>query len=148
VSLVPANAVAAAVKGEGNSFSALTLVDSAALATYHCKEDEACYTESVAPDGVVTHELSLTMERMDQASARAVTELVEESLDSGLVAIVRTNNNTSILVGWSQWFQGRYPLRVASAVGQTGRTLSDVSAEVVVLRSTDLDKAWAYTGTV
>ncbi len=149
VSLVPASAVTAATKAaNANEFSAVTLATSQAFATYNCKEDEAFYTETVSPDGVVTHELSLTMERMDSTSAKAVTELIQASLDTGIVAIIRTNNDTSMLVGWSDWFKGRYPLRVHSAVGQTGKTLSDVSAEVVVLRSVDVDKAWGFTGTI
>jgi hypothetical protein len=148
VALVSADAVVAVTKAAEGEYSAMTLAEGETPALYHCKEDEAAYTETVGADGVVTHELSITMERMDPTSAKAVNEILDASRESGIVAIIRTNNDTSILVGWSEWFKGRYPLRLHSTAGVTGRTLSDVSAETVVLRSVDADKAWAYTGTV
>ncbi len=146
VVLVSAGAVTSVTKAAEGEYSAITLANSQTPAVYHCKEDEACYTETINQGGVVTHELSLMMERMDPVSAKAVTEIIEASHDSGIVAIIRTNNDTAMLVGWSDRFGGRYSLRLHSATGETGRKLSDVSAETVTLRSVDTDKAWAFSG--
>ncbi len=146
VALARAGAVTGVAKAGSGEYSTVALSNGESFAFYYCKEDEARYTEKVNANGVVTHELTLVMERMDPVSARAVNELLDASREDGVVAIVRTNNDASVLVGWSDWFEGRFPLRVHSAEGDSGRSLSDVSAETVVLRSIDTDKAWSFTG--
>ncbi len=141
-------AITAVTKNPQGEVTAITLAEDEQFALYHCKEDEAMYSETVDEAGVVTHELSLTFERMDAGSSKAVAELLAASHESGVAAIVRTNNDTAIFVGWSDRFAARYPLRMVAATGISGRKLSDVSSEALTLRSVDTDKALPYVGTI
>jgi hypothetical protein len=147
VALVRAGAVAGVERDAEGGYSLLSLAAGEDFAIYRFKEDEALYVEEVAADGLVTHTLSFTLERMDAASAAAVEQLCAASPE-GLVAIVATNNDTAVVVGWSERFGGRYPLRLERGVGSSGRQPVDISTEHVVLRSIDTAKARAYTGVV
>lgn len=146
VAIVEAAAVIGATKGAAESISAVSLAAGKEFALYHPREDEARYTETVTADGLVAHELTLTLERMDGETRRAVEELLAAS-PGGMVAIVATNNGNALLAGWSERFGCEYPLRLHAVAGGTGRTLSDLSAETITLRSVDTAKALAYTGT-
>lgn len=123
---------------------------SGAFAAYHFKEDEARYTETVscgAGPALVKHELTLDLERMDAETCRAVQELCADA-GGGFVAVVTTANDVSLLVGYSSKFGAEYPLRLAKSVGTTGSALTDVTAESIVLASTDTSKSLMFTGAI
>lgn len=123
---------------------------SGVFAAYHFKEDEARYTETVsggAGPATVKHELTLSLERMDGQTRRAVEELLADA-GGGFVAVVTTSNDVSLLVGCSRKFGAEYPLRLAKSVGTTGSALTDTTAESIVLTSTDASKALVFTGSV
>lgn len=151
LALVQAEAVTAAdYDVDAGCYTGITLAGGKAFAVYHFKEDEAAFTETAvtnAAGALVTHRLSFTLERMDEASATAVQELCK-SAPNGLIAIVTSNNDVSVLAGYSERFGAAYPLRVQSAAAASGRKLTDVSVETVVLASSDVDKARPYTGPV
>ena len=149
VALVQAGAVAG-VKYDGlnRRYTEVTLQSGEAFAVYHFKEDAAVYTERVASDpsgSLVTHTLTMMLERMDAASAEAVQALCKASLYGGLVAIVTFNNGGSFLVGYSDRFGLEYPLRMKTAAGVSGTLLTDACGESVTLACVDTDKACAYT---
>ncbi len=149
LALVQAEAVAEAEYDvDAGCWARLTLSQGKEFAEYHFKEDEAVFTETVTANAagvLVTHTLSFVLERMDTASARAVRELCT-STPNGLVAIVTTNNDVSVVVGYSRKFGAGYPLRVQRAAAASGRKLADTSAETVVLVSVDIDKAIPFVG--
>ncbi len=149
LALVQAEAVVdAEYDVDAGCWAGLTLSPGTEFTEYHFKEDEAAFTETVASNAagvLVTHTLSFTLERMDTASAHAVRELCS-SAPNGLVAVVTSNNDVSVIVGYSRRFGAAYPLRVQRAAAASGRKLADTSAETVVLVSVDTDKAIPYTG--
>lgn len=149
LALVQAEAVQAAdYDHDEGAWAGLTLETGKEFAVYHFKEDEAAFTETAVANAagvLVTHTLSFTLERMDTDSARAVRELCNDA-PNGLVAIVTTNNDVSVLAGYSRRFGPGYPLRVQRADAVSGRKLTDTSMETVVLVSVDTDKALPYIG--
>ena len=149
IAIVQASAVAGVdYDADADCYTGVRLETGAAFAVYHFREDGADFTEKVASNGVdvlVTHTLSFALERMDRVSARAVREFCTSTPD-GFVAIVTTNNDVSVLAGYSERFGLEYPLRLQRAAAGSGMKLTDVSAETVALASTDTEKAKAYAG--
>lgn len=147
VALVGADAVAGVERDPATGgYTAITLAEGAAFALYRFREDQAEYTETVSTDEgpvLVEHALEMMLERMDGASARAVQELCGAG---GVVALVTTNSGVTLLVGYSDRFGARYPLRLNRSSGESGRRPTDDTAERVVLRSADTAKARVFTG--
>ena len=135
---------------QADAWTAVVFEGSARFARYEFREDEARFRETVAAAQgacTVTHELRFFLDRMGKESSRAVDELARAS-QNGLVAYVQSANEDSFLVGCSLLFGTERPLRLVSASGTTGQTLSESSGETIVLASEDTSKSLPYTGDI
>ena len=110
---------------------------------YDFREDEAEYQEKTEINQgvvIVTHELTFLVDKMSNATAVAVSELIESSFQ-GFIALIQTYANETYLIGYSQEFGKQRPLHVAQTSSSTGKRFTEPSSEIVVLQSTDTAKA-------
>ena len=148
VALARADAVRAVEYDAGDdSFSEIDLLPGEKFSLYNFKEDEASYSETLSCSGgvvSVTHELTFMLEKMDEVSRMAVEELCEASYD-GLIAVVTTNSDVSLMVGYSRKFGAERPLKVSRSAAVTGRGPADVTGETLSLVSTDGSKSKRFS---
>lgn len=129
-----------------NQINNFNLKEGCKFATYDFREDEAEYRETVSfANGAYTvqHELKFMTEKMSEISCSMIMELIEAS-SGGIVAAIVSPNNTCHIAGYSKEFLAGRPLRVASVVGTSGRSLKDGTGETVTLQSTDVSKAMTF----
>lgn len=129
-------------------YSAITLDDACFFAKYEFREDEAEYKESVSiVNGarIVNHELTFLLDKMGNDTTKAITNILDVA-QNGLIAIIRTMNGDSFLIGYSTEFLKERPLRVAAVNGTTGKLLAEGTNEIITLRCQDVAKAKPFTG--
>ncbi len=129
---------------EARAYTNLELQLNQHFIVYEFREDEAEYqekTEITQGTTVVTHELSFLLDRMCNATAIAVSELIDSSF-RGFIAIIQTFANETYLIGYSPEFGKQRPLHVVQTSSTTGKRFTEPGSEIVVLQSTDTSKAY------
>ena len=141
IELTPADNVAA------DDFS---LHDPSLLWPVTFAEGAGRYIEDVNyQDGIpiVSHTLEFHTDKIDRESDRMLRSLAACSL-RGLVALVTTNNNVRLLVGYSEAHGSERPLRLEKVEADTGKIHTDAGTEVIRLCCRDTAKAALLDGGV
>ncbi|MDR0954536.1 MAG: hypothetical protein LBM20_04045 [Rikenellaceae bacterium] len=96
---------------------------------------------------VVVHTLEFQTDKMDRESDSLLRQLAEAS-PGGLAAVVTTNDNVSLLVGYSPEHGAERPLRLEKVAGRSGKKYADPSREAISLVSRDTAKARILNGSI
>lgn len=149
--LIEAADAGAFTLGVGSEYASTTPNATAVYKEYEFKEDTLNFEETVQTENGVTSvnkTVTFYVDKMDQLSRDMVEEIKAASL-CGLVAIIEDNNNEFWVVGYSERFGVRRPLRLADGtVSQLGTALTDQNGRTIVLACQDAEHSRTFTGTV
>lgn len=132
-----------------DAYSDLLVEHGTGFVKYAFAEDQAQYSELVAGNvgkPVVRHELRFTIAGMNDATRRAVEQLANAK--DGLAALVHGRQGEILLVGWSEKFGARRPLRLDRAAGISQQEPDQTPAEAIILTASDTEKAKNFTGEI
>ena len=121
----------------------LTLHDPSLLWPVTFAEGAGRYIEDVNyQDGIpiVSHTLEFHTDKIDRESDSLLRQLAACSL-RGLAAVVTTNNNVRLLVGYSEAHGSERPLRLEKVEADTGKIHTDAGTEVICLCCRDTARA-------
>ncbi len=112
-----------------------TVVDDGLILPLDILEDRSSYVaQCKTPEGVamVSHKLTIVLEEP------AGRELVERFAPPvGVVAIVSFNSGVTIIVGWSEHFEGEQPLRLTQVEYDSGHRAQDLPVAELCFESCD-----------
>ncbi len=131
-----------------DAYTGITLASGKSPATYSFGEEQATYRETTNLDNgvrIVTHSLRFSLDKLDADAREALCEIATASL-CGLVALVTTENNDTLLVGYSREMAGERPLRLAASDASTGTKQTDPGTVGLALESCDTAPARIFTG--
>ena len=123
----------------GTLCTSLNFVDEGALMECELLEEESCFEEELSSDSgavAVKHRLSLVAER-NEVDVWLAPEFRTESLNCGLCAVVELNDGRRLLVGYSERFGAKQPLRVVSIKSSSGTRRTDPPKVSLTLENFD-----------
>jgi hypothetical protein len=133
-----------------NDYSAVTMDGANLFKKYEFEQDMAELRLNGANEGnafIQTQEVEMQLNRMSTTLRASIEELVKESL-CGMIFIVKDNNGVMWVVGYSQRHGKDRGLELVTDTGITGKALTDINSNVVVLSTTSAEMARVFTGTV
>ncbi|MDR2935862.1 MAG: hypothetical protein LBU80_00755 [Rikenellaceae bacterium] len=145
---VRSDIVAIAYDESRDAYTSITLASGETPAIYTFGEEQATYRETINLDNgvrITTHTLAFSFDKMDADARKALCEIATASL-CGLVAVVTTENNDTLLVGYSREMAGERPLRLAASDASTGAKQTDPGTVNLALESCDTAPARTFTG--
>jgi len=131
-------------------FHSLLLHEPAKLAECSFAENAIRYREETDNrNGVpsIVHSLEFHTDKIDGESDRFIRMLVEAS-QSGLAAVITTQNNIRLVVGYSEEHGTERPLRLQQVIADTGNKPADNGHEAISLISRDTAKARILDGKI
>jgi len=131
-------------------YSSILLHDQANLAECSFAENAAAYREETdIRNGIpfVVHSLEFHTDKIDQESDRLIRQIASASY-CGLAAIITTNENIRLIVGYSDEHLAERPLRLEKIFSDSGKKHTDGGYEAISLISRDTAKARILTGTI
>jgi len=129
-------------------YYAIHFHDSRKLVSCTFSEDAVAYNEqSLCRHGIlsVTHTLEFHTDKIDRKSGEFIRELLDNSC-CGLAAVITTNNNIRLVIGYSEEHGAERPLRLEKISADTGKAYSDTGHEVIRLCCRDTTKARIFEG--
>lgn len=130
--------------------TAITLEAGAKFVEYEFGEDTCEFRENGTFENnaySVEQALQFKLTAMNEESRTAVEEIAEASY-CGLLGVVRLPNGEARVMGYSEIYNLRRPVRLQSAEGTTGQAFTDEHGEDVTVGSIQPSKALSFTGDV
>jgi hypothetical protein len=134
----------------GSLYSAVTMVGVAVFFKFEFEQDTAERRESVVRENgsiAATHEVEFFVPKMSQANRDAISEIIDGSA-CGVVAIVEDANGTMWVDGYSENYTLFRALKLTSDEALSGKALTDLNGDTVIISSIDNEKSRTFTGTV
>ena len=151
VMLTPAcNIKSSSIDPDTGHFLSIALHDPEKLAEYTFAENAVRYREEFDyPNGIpsVTHILEFKTDKIDEESDRLIRQLAALSC-CGLAAVITTNNQTRLLVGYSEEHLAERPLKLSKIAADSGYKHTDPGHEAISLISRDTAKAGIFCGNI
>lgn len=135
---------------QSKNYSRITLHNPEKIAAYTFAEGAASYREETeVKNGIpsVLHILEFHTDKIDARSDRLIRELADAS-HCGLAAVVTTQNQARLLVGYSEEHRDEKPLRLEKCKASSGRIHTDPGHEAIRLTARDTAKARILTGEI
>lgn len=123
----------------GTLCTSLNFADEEALMECELLEESSCFEEELTSESgvvAVAHRLTLVAER-NAADGWLAPEFRAESLEGGLCAVVTLNDGRTLLVGYSERFGAKQPLRVVSIRSSSGTRRTDPPTVTLTLENFD-----------
>lgn len=134
----------------GELYSAVTMVGGKVFYLFEFEQDTAERRENVVREngsGKVTHEIEWFTPKLTQESRDRLQEILEGS-SCGFVVIAEDANNNKWVVGYSEKFLKKRPLKLQSDASLSGKVFTDLTGSTVILMSEDTEKDRTFTGSV
>lgn len=134
----------------GELYSGVNMVGGKVFFEFEFEQDTAEYRENVVREngsGKVTHETEWFTPKLTQTNRDRLQEILEAS-SCGMIAIIEDANNTLWVVGYSEKFLKKRPLKLQSDATLTGKAFTDLTGSTVILLSEDTEKSRTFTDTV
>ena len=134
----------------GSLYSAVTMVVTKVFYKFEFEQDTAEVRESVSRENGSTsasHEVEFFTPKMSQVNRDAIQQIIDQS-NCGIVAIVEDANLNKWVVGYSETFTVDRGLKISSDEALSGKALTDLNGDTVIIASQDNEKMRTFTGTV
>ena len=134
----------------GGEYTGATMVSSAVFYLYEFEQDLAEMTNAATRENsstLIEHNIEFYLTKMTTLQRNAIQALFDSST-CGMVAIAEDGNNNKWVLGYSENFGTRRPLKISSTEGTTGKAFSDGNGTTVNISSSDNELPRVYTGTV
>jgi len=131
-------------------YTAVVMVGPAVFFKFEFEEDTAELRENGSLENGSTqmiHEIEFFVPKMTQTSRNRIQELFDSSA-CGMIAIVEDNNNNFWVVGYSENFLLKKPLKMLTDASGSGKVFTDLNGHTVTVQSTDNEKMRTFTGAV
>lgn len=134
----------------GSLYSAVTMEPSKVFFEFEFEQDTAESRENVTRENgssKVAHEIEWFIPKLNQLNRDRLQDILESS-SCGMIAIVEDANNNQWVVGFSEKFSKKRPLKLQSDASLSGKVFTDLTGSTVILLSEDTEKARTFTGVV
>jgi hypothetical protein len=97
--------------------------------------------------GKYTHEVEMFLPKLNSTLRDRMQEIMDASA-CGVIAIVEDSNSLKWVVGYSEGYLKKRPLKLQSDASLSGKTFTDLNGATIILQSDDTTKDVEFTGVV